>query len=156
MPRAAQGEGIVSASPGTPFRLLLTGSRDWDNRPRLAHEMAATAGDLAYLSPVVLVHGACLTGADAIAAQEAAALGWAVEPHRANWARFGRAAGPRRNAEMVALGADICLCFAMPCSNPRCTVAEPHDSHGATDCADRAEAAGISVLRFRPGRRTER
>lgn len=140
-----------------PFRILLTGSRDWDNRPRLAHEMAATASDLAFLRPAVLVHGACPTGADAIAAHEAKALGWTVESHPADWEAPCRAeckpghrrrrrdgtvycpaAGNYRNQEMVDTHPDVCLAFFAPGAA----------NTGTSDCVRRAEKAGIPVRRF--------
>jgi hypothetical protein len=49
---------------------------------------------------------------------------------------------------MVSLGADRCLAFIGPCTSPRCRKAGPHPSHGASGCADLAEAAGIPVRRW--------
>jgi hypothetical protein len=51
----------------------------------------------------------------------------------ADWDRFGKRAGPIRNAEMVAAGAMLCLAFHrfLP------------GSKGTKDCARRALAAGI-------------
>jgi hypothetical protein len=55
------------------------------------------------------MHGACPRGADAIAAAYAARTpGYRIEPHSADCHRYGRAAGFRRNTEMIALGADGC------------------------------------------------
>ena len=81
---------------------------------------------------------------------------WQIERHPADWeapcrntcpARSHRiagrdgaticpAAGPYRNADMVALGADVVLAFAK------------HGSRGASGCADLADKAGILVRRF--------
>jgi hypothetical protein len=88
---------------GQPFRLLVTGSRTW-------HDIAAIEQALAVIlarhpEGVLLVHGACPLGADAIAAAYAARTpGYQVEPHPADWHQYGRAAGYRRNAEMIAAG----------------------------------------------------
>jgi hypothetical protein len=60
---------------------------------------------------ILLVHGACPRGADAIAAYAARTPGYQIEAHPADWHRYGRAAGYRRNAEMIALGADGSAAF---------------------------------------------
>lgn len=125
------------------YRILVTGSRDWLSAARLYRvldEVLAEHGSL------ILVHGACPSGADKMADNWAGNVHYfggqaAVtrEPHPADWAAHGRAAGFRRNAEMVALGADLCLAFIR------------NGSRGATHCADLAEKAGIPVRRFAGG-----
>jgi hypothetical protein len=61
---------------------------------------------------VLLVHGACPRGADAIAADYASRTpGYRMEAHPADWQRHGRAAGQFRNATMIALGSDGCIAF---------------------------------------------
>lgn len=96
------------------MRVLVTGSRTW---PATASSIIVRdLGNYAELrsglsEPLVLVHGACPTGADAIADAVAPGLGYTIEPHPADWERHGRKAGFLRNAEMVALGADVCLAY---------------------------------------------
>lgn len=131
-----------------PYRILVTGSRDWTDA-ELLHDALCHA--VYQQVPAVIVHGACPTGADAMAsfwARRYAHIGLTEEPHPAAWKLNGRSAGPLRNAAMVSLGADLCLAFISPCSSPRCRRADPHPSHGASGCADLAERAGIPVRRY--------
>lgn len=123
--------------PDCPYRILVTGSRDWDDPARLAFHLGLAVGaGLQEGRPVVVVHGACPRGADDMADRMARAHeGIGVEPHPADWGQHGRAAGFRRNAEMVQLGADVCLAFIR------------NGSRGASHCADLAEKAGIPVRR---------
>lgn len=140
-----------------PYRVLVTGSRDWHDRAAVDDMLTAIAAANAFSErSTVVVHGGCPTGADRLADD------WArrharrnplieFERHRANWRPngvFDRAAGFRRNAEMVDLGADVVLAFIAPCSKPDCREPKPHGSHGATHCADLAEQAGITVRRI--------
>ena len=120
------------------YRILVTGSRDWDDRRQFDHELAVAVGTGKRTGrAVVIVHGACPRGADQLADEIARAHGIDVEPHPADWDAFGKAAGFRRNAEMVALGADLCLAFIRD------------GSRGATHCAETARKAGIPVMYFR-------
>lgn len=95
------------------MRVLVTGSRDWADpaiiKADLAEiaEQARAAGD----TDLVLVHGACPSGADSMAEAQGPALGYTLEPHPAKWGKYGSAAGPIRNAEMVEAGADLVLAY---------------------------------------------
>lgn len=129
-----------------PPRILLTGSRNWTDEDALLFALNHAAEPLirARRGPVVLVHGDCPTGADAMADEYWSLRheihpDWYAEPerHPAAWKRHGRAAGPLRNREMVALGADVCVAFIR------------NGSTGATGCAAFAETAGIPVLIYR-------
>ncbi len=134
-----------------PFRVLVTGSRDWEDYDTVR---AALAVAVYQQLPAIIVHGACPAGADAIASwwvrQMGRNLDLTEERHPADWRQHGKAAGYRRNAEMVALGARLCLAFTMPCTKPTCRKPKPHDSHGTAHCADLAKRAGITVRRFPP------
>lgn len=93
------------------MRVIVTGSRDWIDQPTIYHALNLyCARHLP--DDLTLVHGACPTGADAIADLwgEHYAPGH-VERHPADWDAFGKMAGPMRNSEMVNLGADLCLAF---------------------------------------------
>lgn len=134
------------------MRILVTGSRDWEDYRTIyaALEAIAHEHDL-YYEPdeygntlpdpdkMTVVHGACPTGADEWADQ------WAisncdmrlVERHPADWEKFGKRAGFLRNKEMVDLGADVCLAFIK------------NNSKGASMTLALAEEAGIRTLVWR-------
>jgi hypothetical protein len=139
-------------------RLLVTGSRHWTDRTVIVGALM-TVRDAWCIHGVTLVHGDA-RGADRIAADIASGWtewAWHVEPHPADWyapcrdtckpnhrrAKAGLggpkvcpAAGMYRNADMVALGADLCLAFILD------------QSPGATGCARLARKAGITVRPF--------
>jgi hypothetical protein len=121
---------------GSNPRLLVTGSREWDNFPfiektlEIAHQ---------YLGPgTVLVHGGA-RGADSIARYLWERQGLPAEVHHTSdedWRRFGRKAGMLRNQRMVDLGADLCLAFSRNASS------------GTAGCALKARIAGIRTFLF--------
>jgi hypothetical protein len=118
-------------------RILITGSRDWADHATIRSALLQAIADIQHTAHpdcalVTVVHGAA-RGADTIAARIATALGCHVEAHLAHWERYGRRAGHVRNAEMVNLGADICLAF------PRGV------SRGTRGCVELARKAGIPV-----------
>lgn len=138
------------------MRILITGSRDVPESREKEVWLAIIAaigklygnGD----DEVVIVEGGCPTGADRYARTFVAqmnkysgALPMPVtvkkESHVANWYPNGpntprdRSAGPKRNSEMVKLGADLCLAFYQKGAK----------NDGTSDCASKAEKAGIPV-----------
>lgn len=122
----------------SPRRVLVTGSRIWMNETAVQDAILTQINK----SPdyhIVVIHGACPTGADAIADEFSVQLRdnpycrVDIERHPADWSQ-GKKAGPLRNQEMVDLGADVCLAFPLP------------GSRGTYDCMRRAEAAGIPVV----------
>lgn len=131
------------------YRVLVTGSRTWTDPWHVRNALFDTYTQRNGRSMVV-VHGAAQAGADHWAAEwvrHYRRLGFDVtdEPHPAPW-HHGRGSGPTRNTAMVKLGADVCLAFIRPCTKRGCNP-RPHGSHGTTDCAAKAEAAGIPTVR---------
>lgn len=122
------------------MRILITGSRTWTDRNAIYDVLDKIYYETRGHTVPTIVHGACPRGADAIASDWVRVTrkpGWTIgeERHPADWHLYGKAAGPRRNAEMVNAGADICLAFIKG------------NSRGATGCADLAEKAGIRTVR---------
>jgi hypothetical protein len=138
-------------------RVLVTGSRSWTDDQAVAdalldawHDITQTIGTGARM---IVVHGDCPTGADAIAKQWARSNDRIQEPHPADWAapcpdnclpkphrktsakhgEYCPLAGHRRNQFMVDLGADLVLAF------------HRDNSRGTDDCIRRAKKAGIPV-----------
>lgn len=141
-------------------RVLVTGSRAWDDRKAIEDALLDAWHDAVQtVSPevgVVVVHGDCPAGADAIAKQWATDNGLSHEPHPADWSEpcpdnclsrphrktsrkhgeYCPLAGHRRNQRMVDLGADLVLAF------------HRNNSRGTGDCIARAKTAGIPVRIF--------
>lgn len=119
-------------------RILITGSRDWDDEQAIVGALWGYTDDFPELTAedFTLVSGACPTGADRIAEEAAERAGMPIERHPAQWDRYGKSAGFRRNAELVDRGADVCLAFIRG------------ESRGASMTADLAEKAGIEVIRY--------
>lgn len=107
--------------------ILVTGSRDWVDRGIIKQALKLYADH-----EVVVLHGAC-RGADTIADRHAKALGYTVKRFKANWAKYGKAAGPYRNQAMVNRRPDIVLAFHPDLAQ----------SKGTKDCVDKALEAGI-------------
>lgn len=135
-----------------PFRLLVTGSRDWTDydviRAEIGQVVTARMAETGVAYPqIVVVHGGA-KGADLLAAKAAREFRLRQEPHRADWQEHGRRAGFLRNEEMVSLGADLCLVFATYCARAACEGRAPHITHGTAHCATLAARQGIPVRRF--------
>lgn len=124
------------------YVILITGSRDWDNaqtiKDALMMQVVAATKDREITMPhqIVLHSGACPTGADKICEEVAESLGFTVYRYPANWKKYGKSAGFRRNQQMVDLGANICIAFIK------------NESKGATMTARIAEESGIPTVRY--------
>lgn len=125
-------------------RILITGDRRWgvaisleDNRdePVLRREKAAMERELANwltVDDVVLIEGEA-DGADKLSRIIGEAMGYRVERYPAQWDKFGRAAGPIRNQQMLDMKPDSFLAFHHDLSK----------SKGTADMVRRCLKAGL-------------
>ena len=88
------------------FRVVVAGSRSFADFGLMCSRLDVL---LSQRAEVVIISGAA-RGADALGEQYAALRGYPVERFPADWARFGRAAGYRRNEAMAAV-ADAVVVF---------------------------------------------
>lgn len=123
---------MISGWPMKTGRVIFTGSRDWADEETIDDWLT----DLSFIYPedLVVVHGACATGADEIVERLCQIHGITTEPHPAEWLKHGRAAGPIRNRRMVDLGADLVIGFPLGASR------------GTRGCMRLARAADIPVI----------
>jgi hypothetical protein len=106
------------------MRVLVCGGRNYTNAVRVHQTMQAVPADA-----TIIVGGA--RGADSLAEVSALALGMAVEVYYANWEKYGKSAGVRRNQEMLNSGADYVIAF--------------DGGRGTEDMVMRAYAANVTV-----------
>lgn len=118
------------------YRVLVTGSRDWNNK----NKVFAILDSILKQHPegVAVIDGGCPTGADRYARMWVwyrAGTGLVSnETYNADWDLYGKSAGPKRNQLMVDKGADVCVAFPLGISR------------GTRDCMKKAEEAGIKII----------
>lgn len=122
-----------------PVRILVTGSRHLNDAGRLFvwNRLAQVIGEVPG-ARVVLVHGGAAGVDQAVQMMVDTYAGPTVTAEQARYVErgSGRYAGPKRNAHMVSLGADLCLAF------PRLA------SKGTWGCIRLAADVGIPVRIF--------
>ena len=119
------------------LRIIVTGGRKRDSEDdyNRISDLLIDIGDFWSRSwGLVIIQGGCPTGIDALTRRFADEYDVALESYPADWAKYGRAAGPKRNQLMADAGADLCLAFP---SLGR--------SAGTWDMVRRAVAAGIET-----------
>jgi hypothetical protein len=120
----------------TFHRLLITGSREWRDVAAIRYCLTAISRKWGCRPDQIVVVQGMAEGADTIARNLAIELGMRVEDHpvtRADWKRYGKSAGHRRNAVMVAVGARGCAAFPLG------------ESLGTRGCMKLCKRAGIPV-----------
>jgi hypothetical protein len=83
------------------YRVIIAGCRDFDNYELLKERCELFLRDKTETHNVIIVSGHA-PGADAMGERFAKEHGLPCEIHPADWAKYGRSAGPIRNAEMAS------------------------------------------------------
>lgn len=113
------------------MRVLVCGDRHWCDGHAIMEEIRR-------FNPTVLIHGDA-RGADTLASEAALALEIPIEAYPAQWEKYGRAAGPIRNKQMLDEGKpDLVLAFH----------ADLEKSRGTKNMVNQARKAGIPVRVF--------
>ena len=111
--------------------VLVCGSRNWKNNKLIAECLSK------FPAGTTVMHGGC-RGADVIAGSIARRMGFDTWVYPAQWNKYGKSAGPRRNDRMLDEKPDLILAF--------------HDhvetSRGTRDVVMKAQKRGISVEIF--------
>jgi predicted Rossmann-fold nucleotide-binding protein len=112
-------------------RVVVCGGRDYADRDRLFRELDRL---LRRLKDPIICTGAA-KGADALAEQWAYSRMHTVKRFHADWDKYGKSAGPRRNEQMIDFAAERrpAFCVAFP------------GGPGTADCVRQARAAGLIV-----------
>jgi hypothetical protein len=108
------------------LRVLVCGDRNWSDAETIRRRLERLPQD------TVVVHGGA-RGADTLAGYTADGLGMVVGVFRAEWPRYGRAAGPLRNRAMLDTHPDLVLAFHDNLDN----------SKGTKDCVTEARRRGV-------------
>ena len=90
-------------------KIVVAGCRDYNNYNEASEYINECIGDLKDGYTLIFISGGC-KGADLLGERYAAENGHKVERYAAEWNRYGKAAGPKRNEEM-AKKADCVICF---------------------------------------------
>ena len=90
-------------------RIVIAGCRDYNNYNEAKKYISYYLNDIRKQNNIVILSG-CATGADALGERYAKENGFKVEKYPANWEKYGKYAGPKRNKEM-AKNCDCVICF---------------------------------------------
>lgn len=112
------------------MRVIVCGGRAFDDYERLERELDQLHERYRFS---VVIHGAAY-GADRFAEKWAKSRQIEIESVPANWKRFGKQAGPFRNAEMLRRKPELVIAFP--------------GGRGTADMVEKALAAHIKVIRF--------
>ena len=90
-------------------RVVIAGCRDYDNYDEAKAYIDICLSNIRKTNEIIIVSGGA-KGADSLGERYAEENGFKVEKYPADWVRYGRSAGPRRNRQMAEIS-DYVICF---------------------------------------------
>jgi hypothetical protein len=135
-----------SSSLSPSLVILITGGREFEDYDTILNELSKYSNE----KSVLFIHGAC-RGADLLGEKAAKSLSFDIDSHPAQWEKYGRSAGPRRNLEMVKLAQSYQI------KGIKVVVLAFHEnieaSKGTKHTANAALNAGLNVQVFKPSKK---
>lgn len=122
------------------MKILITGSRNYKNHEQIRSALLDLNDE-----GLIIVHGDCATGADALADHFGKLYKFVVRRYPADWSKDGKAAGPRRNERMFEKEhlPDEPIDFVLAFSE------DLESSRGTSHCVSVARRYGIEVRLFK-------
>ena len=112
------------------MRVLCCGDRNWSSYKIIRRELEKLRSD------TIIIEG-CANGADSISGDIASEIGYRLLEFPADWNKYGRAAGPIRNKQMLDEGKpDLVLAFHSNIENSR----------GTKNMIEQAKKRGIVII----------
>ena len=90
-------------------KVVIAGCRDYNNYDKAKMYIDYYLSNMRKANDIIILSG-CASGVDAIGERYAKENGLKVEKYPANWEKYGKSAGPKRNEEM-AENCDCVICF---------------------------------------------
>ena len=90
-------------------RVVVAGCRNYENYSEAKRYIDYCISAISKKYELIFLSGGC-RGADSLGERYASENGYKLEIYQADWERYGKSAGPRRNKEM-AEKADYVICF---------------------------------------------
>lgn len=100
---------LCDEEPAAEIRIVIAGCRDYFNYREAEEFIDMCLPRICEQRTPVILSGGC-RGADMLGERYAHEHGYRVERYEADWDRYGKSAGPRRNRQM-AEAADAAICF---------------------------------------------
>ncbi len=91
------------------IRVVIAGCRDYNNYDESKNYIDFCLSDFRKENNIIIISGGA-SGADALGERYALENGFMIERYPADWQKYGRSAGPKRNKQM-AEACDLVICF---------------------------------------------